>query len=114
MDDLEGKLSSILGNPEMMNKIMSLAQTMGQNPPQAEPAAKPAEGPALPNIDLSMVQKLAGLAGQSNIDADQRNLIGALRPYLSASRLSKLERAMRAAKMASMAGILTGKSPLGR
>ena len=60
MDDLEGKLSSILGNPEMMNKIMTLAQTMGQNPPPTEPPTKPPDAPALPNIDLSMVQKLAG------------------------------------------------------
>ena len=114
MEDLENKLSSVLGNPEMMQKIMSLAQTLGQNPQNSEPAVKASEVPPLPNIDISTVQKLAGLAGQSSIDADQRNLLGALRPYLSPSRIGKLERAMRAAKMASMAGLLTGKSPSGR
>lgn len=114
MDDLETKLASILQNPEMMGKIMNLAQTMGANQPPQDPAPKAAEGPALPNVDLSMVQKLAGLAGQSSIDADQRNLLGALRPYLSPSRIGKLERAMRAAKIASMSGILTGKHPSGR
>ena len=114
MDELESKLASVLGNPEMMNKIMSLAQTMGKTQQSPEPPTKSAENTALPNIDLSMVQKLAGLANQAGIDPDQRNLIGALRPYLSPSRIGKLERAMRAAKMASMAGILTGKFPPGR
>ena len=117
MEDMQNQMNAILGNPEVMQKIMAMAQSLGQSKGNDQQSALPKQESndfSMPNIDLSMVQKLAGLAGQSSIDADQRNLIGALRPYLSASRLSKLERAMRAAKMASMAGILTGKSPLGR
>ena len=114
MDELESKMSAILSNPEMMEKIMSLAQAMGSKPANPETSAKAAEGSSLPNVDLSMVQRLAGLAGKAGMDPDQKNLIGALRPYLSPSRISKLERAMRAAKMASMAGILTGKPQSGR
>ena len=70
------------------------------------------DGNAFPNIDLSMVQKLSGLAGQSNIDANQRTLLKALTPYLKRDRISKLERAMRAAKMANMASAFLSRSAL--
>lgn len=113
MDDLESKLSAILSNPEAMEKVMSLAQSLG-NPPAKEPQGKHNEGSGFSMPDLSMLQKISSMANQARIDPDQKNLISALRPYLSSSRIGKLERAMRAAKMASMAGILTGKPQSGR
>ena len=113
-DDLENKLGAILGNPEMMAKISQLAQSMGQSTSKQDaPSAQPETTP-FPEIDLSMLQKLSGLAGQSGIDKNQRSLLSALRPYVSQVRISKLERAMRAAKMASMAGIFQNKNPSGR
>lgn len=114
MDELESKLSAILSNPEMMEKVKTLAQSLGGTSSRKEPENNRSEAPALNLPDLSMLQKISSLASQTGIDPDQRNLIGALRPYLSPSRIGKLERAMRAAKMASMAGILTGKSTSGR
>lgn len=112
MDELENKLGAILGNPEMMAKISQLAQSMGSSQQEA-PSPKP-EPAGLPDIDFSMLQKLSGLAGQSGIDKNQRSLLSALRPYISQVRISKLERAMRAAKMANMAGIFLNKNPSGR
>lgn len=114
MDELESKMNAILSNPEMMEKIMILAQSMGGAASSKEQQPKHSEGSDFSMPDFSMLQKISNLASQTGIDPDQRNLIGALRPYLSSSRIGKLERAMRAAKMASMAGILTGKSPSGR
>lgn len=114
MDELENKLSSILSNPEMMEKVMSLAQSLGNSAPGKESQGKSSEGFGFSPQDLSMLQKISSMANQAGMDSDQQNLIGALRPYLSSSRIGKLERAMRAAKMASMAGILTGRSQSGR
>ena len=113
MEELDKKLGAILQNPQMMESIMKLAQSMEQPAAQTAPPEKPAAA-AAPPIDLSMVQKLSGLVGQSSIDQNQRTLLSALRPYLNQSRINKLERAMRAAKMAGMAGILTGKPMTGR
>ena len=114
MDELENKLGAILGNPEMMEKITAFAQTLGQpespkaeTPPQKETAA-------FPDIDISMLQKISSLAGQGSIDQNQKKLLQTLRPYLSGARISKLERAMRAARMASMAGIFFGNPSSGR
>ena len=41
--------------------------------------------------------------GQSGIDSNQKTLLRALSPYLSAYRMQKLERAMQAAKLAGAA-----------
>ena len=114
MEELENKLNQILANPEMREKVMTLAQSLGGTPPGKESEGKSRDSGASTGLDLSMLQKISSLATQTGIDPDQRNLIGALRPYLSPSRIGKLERAMRAAKMASMAGVFTGKHPSGR
>ena len=114
MDDLQAQLSSIMGNPEMMGKLMSFAQNLGIspnsfNPPQTPQNQNPSPPPAAPSLpsdipDLSMLQALGGLAGQSRIDQKQKNLLDALAPYLSGGRIQRLEKAMRAAKMAGLAG----------
>lgn len=101
MDEMEEKLGSILNNPQMMQQIMTLAQSLGQTAPeksQEQPAP-----PVTPDIDLSMVQKLAGMGRQGGIDSNQQALLKALTPYLSRDKVGKLERAMRAAKMAKLA-----------
>lgn len=110
MNELEQKLSSVMNDPAMMEKIMALAQTMGSSTPQGtvEPEQKPAM-PALPDIDISMLQKLSGFAKHSGIDQNQKALLQALRPYLSSHRISRLERAMQAAKMAGFATSLLGR-----
>lgn len=112
MDDLENQMNAILNNPEMMQNIMAMAQAMNQSQSQQSNPSSPPDTPnfSLPDIDLSMVQKLSGLAGKSNIDANQRTLLKALTPYLSRERISKLERAMRAAKMANLASVFLGNN----
>ena len=112
MDELESRLGAILGNPDMMSKIMAFAQNFNQQEPQK--AADPPPKEAAPDIDLNMLKKLSALAGKSGIDQNQRMLLSALRPYLSGTRISKLERAMQAAKMAGIAGIFLGKPTAGR
>lgn len=70
------------------------------------------------DFDPAAIQKIMGLAGQMGVDANQKNLLHALQPYLTSHRIQKLEKAMRAAKLANLAsgalnsGILT--SLLGR
>ena len=109
MDEMENKLGAILGNPEMMQKIMSLAQSFESGQEASAPVREP-PAPGLPDLDPGMLQKLAGLMGQSSIDKNQQALLRALAPYLSQMRIQKLERAMRAARMASMAGTVFGGS----
>lgn len=102
MEDIESKLGAILGNPDMMAQIMSIAQTLGgnANTPQAPPTPlQPQQEP----FDIGMLSKLAGIASSASIDANQQALLRALQPYLSMERIRKLEKAMRAAKLAGIA-----------
>ena len=114
MEDMQDKLNSILGNPEMMQKIMSMAQNLGQSSEQNKHEAVEHTPPQLPNqpqpisIDPAMLQKIAGFAQQSGVDRNQQALLKALRPYLSKERIVKLEKAMRAAKVAGFASTALG------
>lgn len=102
MDGMEEKLNAILGNPQMMQQIMSMAQAMGNAQEEQKPEPPPQQNNA-PGLDLAMIQKLSGIARQSGIDRNQQNLLKALSPYLSRERITKLEKAMRAAKIAGIA-----------
>lgn len=105
MSELEEKLSQVLSNPQMMQQIMSLAQSLGNaQTPKNESAAPPQqEQPALPNINPQMFQSLAGIAQQGGMDPNQQALLQALSPFLSHGRIHKLERAMQASRMAGAA-----------
>ena len=106
MDTMEDKIGTILQNPEMMQKIMAMAQSLGSaQEAQEVPPEKP---PNMPDIDLGMLQKMSGLARQGSIDKQQQALLRALHPYLSSQRIQKLETAMRAAKMAKVAASMLG------
>ena len=106
MDEMESKLNSILGNPQMMQQIMAMAQAMGQQEQPPEDPPKPQPMPSMQ--DAAMLQKIAGIARQSGVDKNQQALLKALSPYLSRERISKLERAMRAAKIAGIASSALG------
>ena len=105
MSELEEKLGTILSNPQLMQQISAMAQALGQAPP--EPPAPPPVAPQSPTLpDPAMLQKVSGMLQAGRVDQEQQELLNALSPFLSQSRIGKLERAMRAAKMAGFASAL--------
>lgn len=100
MSELEEKLGSLLNNPQLMQQILSMAQSLGNTPPPP-PEPNPPEHP--PVFDPALFQSLSRMAGQNRIDNNQQALLNALCPYLSRERVEKLERAMRAARLAGAA-----------
>ena len=84
MSELEEKLGGILSNPQIMQQIAAMAQTLGKAPNE-QPPSQPR-------------QPISSLPDPS--------LLHALSPFLCQSRINKLERAMRAAKMAGLASVL--------
>ena len=113
MDEMEDKLNSILGNPQMMQQIMAMAQAMQQDSPPEEKKPEPQKAAPtmspMPSMqDAAMLQRIAGIARQSGVDKNQQALLKALSPYLSRDRIHKLERAMRAAKIAGFASTALG------
>ena len=52
------------------------------------------------------------MMGKAGVDREQKALLAALSPYISGSRIHKLEKAMRAAKLAGVATSFLGSSQL--
>lgn len=110
-NSMEEKIGAILNNPQMMQQLMTMAQSFNAQPP-AESAKVPSgapESPSPPEFDLGMLKQLSGMSKMGNIDPQQSALLKALRPYLSNQRINKLEKAMRAAKMAQFATLALGQ-----
>ena len=105
MEDMESKLGAILSNPQMMQQIMSLAQNF-----QVSPAPEPPPTTDSPDLDVASIQKIVSLIGKTGIDTQQKTLLQALGPYLGDHRIHKLEKAMRAAKLAGMASVFFSTS----
>ncbi len=112
MDDLNKKISDLLGSPDGMARIQSMMEALGiggdggesapvsdspipapapetASPPPAAPAAS---GGRMP--DLSALLKLAPLMGNLNKDDENTALLKALRPYLHGDREKRLDDAI--------------------
>jgi len=118
--ELEEKLENILGNPQAMAQIMSLAQSLNlggsgqppQDPSPAPPAASPGGGGAglggllgaLGGLDSGTLSAAAGLIGQFTDSGDDRRtaLLAALRPYVREERYAKLDKAIQIAKLSRL------------
>ena len=103
MSELEDKLNQVLSDPGMMQQIMALANSLGSQSNQESPPPQQEASP-LSGIDLGLQ-----LASGTGVDANQQALLKALSPYISRDRTVKLERAMRAAKLATLASGLLGR-----
>lgn len=129
MSELEDKLSAILGNPQAMSQIMSLAQSLGGGsaapapPPREQTAPPPQEiapegqnPPSGQNVpDLSAL--LGGLSGGNGLDPKLMAMAGrimeeyqsgddgkaallqALRPFVKERRYAKLDKAVQIARL---------------
>ena len=96
MDDFDGALNRILSDPESMEKIFSIAKSLGAEPPEQSGSS------ALPDLSmLSGMGKLLQQAGQD--DERQTALLQALKPFLRPERQRSLERAIRVAKLSRLA-----------
>ena len=108
MEGIEAQIGSVLNNPQLMQQIMQMAQSLGQ------PTPEPVREPELSGQDLdpAAMTKLLSIASKAGIDQNQKALLQALRPYLTPERLRKLEKAMRASKLAGIASSVLGSGAL--
>ena len=109
MEDMTAAIEGVLSNPELMQKIMGMAQAMGGGEPVSENTETP-EAPEAMGFqpDLSQMARIGTLLSQANIDSDQQHLLSALSPYMSSPHISKLKRAMQAARLAELATSMMG------
>lgn len=99
MDDLTGKIRDLLSDEESMRQIKELAEMFGgaggdsapqETPSDASQCGAP-DGGGL-NIDPFAIMKLAGSFSQKD---EACELIAALKPFLSADKQNKADRAMK-------------------
>ncbi len=104
MAGLEDALSQILGNPESMAKIMSLAQSFAA--PPAQPAEPESEEPAPTSLPASLpvedLQRVLQTYSQS--DAREAAFLHALAPFLRPSRREKIDKVLEIARLSHLAG----------
>ncbi len=126
MGELEEKLESVLGDPEAMAKIMSLARSLdlggksknappenesaersSPSPPSPAPAPQRAEGSlleGLSSLDPKLLSAAAGLFAQYQDGNDDKRvaLLNALRPFVREERYAKLDKAIQIAKLSRL------------
>ena len=115
MSEFEEKLESILGNPQAMEQIMSLAQSLGagssstsppcNNEPQPESGAPTSllDGLGLGQLDPRLLSGVAQLLTQSrNNDDDRVALLQALKPFVKEQRYAKLDKAIQIARLSRL------------
>ena len=110
MEGIEDKLGAILNDPKMMQQIMSMAKALGSSTQDTKTDQEKPEN--TPVLDPGILQKLSSISGPGGIDPEQKTLLQALRPYITGERIQKLEKAMRAAKMARFASVFLNSGGL--
>lgn len=107
MSELEDKISGILNNPVEMEKIAQLAsQFLGGD--KAESANDHAQNAGFDSpfpFDGQMLARISSLMSSGQRGSDSAALLRAMAPYLRGERREKMEKAIRFAKMAKIAGI---------
>lgn len=124
MSSIEEMISSVMNDPDQMKKVMDMAGSIfgggapgaptggGESSPAPSPAGNGLGGLNFNNI-LSGLGKLpGGLAGAAssflkNVPSsseDKTELLEAMKPWLSESRRSRLDGAMKIAKVMKSAG----------
>ncbi len=112
MDDMAGKISELLSDPEGMEKIKAMASALfgGDDEPKSSQTDNTG---TVENVGLSLPDsfdpmKLIGIfSALNNQSADNRAaLLMALKPHLSYERQERVEKAVKLLKIASLLPIL--------
>lgn len=97
MSEFEDKLNELLNNPSQMERFASMAKSLmgGEMPMPSMPEA---------DIDAGMLKKISSLMSGADVKSGKdKKLLEAMRPYLSEKRRSKMDKAMKIARLASIA-----------
>ncbi len=111
MEDLQSTIQSILSDPEQMQRITAMAESLGLKPPEQNPPSGHSERseesaspvPPVPPIPPGLPDLSALMGSLSAMRGTEDRVFGALRPSLSPAGQRKADRASRAAKLSRLA-----------
>ncbi len=107
MDDLSQKLAGILNDPESMERVRKMAESiLSDDNGQPQSASNTPDLGNLPSGDelnaiMSIVTRL-----NSSKDDERTHLLNALKPYLSKKRQAKTENAIKLLKLLELLPLL--------
>lgn len=99
-EELEARLGSILSDPQQMERIKAMAQSLMGTAP--EPEAESSEPVASPPGGLSALMGLLGKGGDGR-RSESEALLRAMQPYMRPQRRSKIDRALRLTRLIGIA-----------
>ena len=112
MDELERALRAVLDDPAQLQELRELAGSMGFSVPQAQRAPVPDPPESEPKPVQAVFQQqprpapaAAMLRQAGKMDKRQEALLLALKPFLRKERQEKIDRALHAARLASLASL---------
>lgn len=103
-EELEARLGSILSDPQQMEKIKAMAQSLMGAAPQSE--GENTEKTPTPSGGLGALMGLLGQKGGDGRRSESEALLRAMQPYMRPQRRSKIERALRLTRLIGIAGTM--------
>lgn len=112
MEDISRKISDLLGSPDGLDRLKTVAESLLGNNTAADEQAAPQEGGfslpenLLENIgNMQGIMKVAGLLGKGQKDS-RIDLLRALKPHLSNERAKRVDKAISILKIAAILPVL--------
>lgn len=102
MDDLSEKLSALLSDPNGMERIKDMAQSLLGSKTDEPPPPSASDG----DIDIGQLTRILSLMKSTGGDDARVKLLMALKPNLSPERQNKVDSAIRILKLIELAPLL--------
>ena len=112
MDDLNAKLNAILNDPGAMQEIAALASSLGADAPGVHTNPAPPPAPS-DSMGLGAMSALMPLLGSFKAEDETTRLLDAIRPFLSAERQQKLDKAKKLIRIMRLLPMLRELDVLG-
>lgn len=112
MDELSAKLSEILSDPESMNRVKEMAESILNKSPEPEPPKADLNSLA----DIGDITQIMGLVSklQSQNDDPRAALLSALKPHLSEAKREKVDTAIKILRLLDLLPLIKESGILGK
>lgn len=112
MDDLSKKLSEILNDPDSMNRVREMAESILSEKPEPEPPKNDFSALA----DIGEISQIMGLVSrlQSQNDDPRAALLSALKPHLSEAKREKVDTAIKILRLLDLLPLIKESGILGK
>ena len=98
--------TELLHDPQQLGRLAQLASSLvgdgGETQPPSEPQPEP-------GFDAGQLRRMLSAVRGSGRDSASRHLLEAMKPYLAEKRRRKIDRAMKLARLASLAELAAGE-----